>query len=110
VAHEQEEVALNLADEARVKVEWDDEVDQLALSGYKAPAPVDSAIDRLTDSQEDVLLAQSVTKSQSDFSHWLEETLRLAKGDGTSTVSTLLAYRVGSGTEQACCTYPDRER
>lgn len=41
----------------------------------------------LTDSQEDVLLAQSVTRSQSDFSHWLHETLRLAQGDGTSTVS-----------------------
>lgn len=107
VALKQEESAPDPVDEARVKVESDDEVDQLALSSYNAPAPIDSAIDRLTDSQEDVLLAQSVTKSQSDFSHWLEETLRLAKGDGTSTVSTLLVYRAKSGAEEACCSCPD---
>ncbi|BGP01060.1 Proteophosphoglycan 5 [Rhodotorula toruloides ATCC 204091] len=78
------------ADDIRIKEESDDDADQLALSGYEAPTPalVDTAADRLTDSQEDVLLAQSVTRSQSDFSHWLEETLRLAKGDGTSTIES----------------------
>ncbi|GAA5839488.1 hypothetical protein JCM9279_005958 [Rhodotorula babjevae] len=42
----------------------------------------------LTDSQEDALLEQSVTRSQSDFSHWLEETMRLARGDGSSTIES----------------------
>ncbi|BGP33305.1 hypothetical protein JCM10296v2_005101 [Rhodotorula toruloides] len=85
---DQHHSALDALDDVCIKEESDDEADQLALSGYDAPAPVDTAADRLTDSQEDVLLAQSVTRSQSDFSHWLEETLRLAKGDGTSTVES----------------------
>lgn len=65
------------------KVEFDSDDDRQIL------ATPTSLLERdgLTDSQEDVLLAQSVTRSQSDFSHWLHETLRLAQGDGTSTVS-----------------------
>ncbi|BGP09306.1 hypothetical protein JCM10049v2_005170 [Rhodotorula toruloides] len=82
---DQRHSTVDAVDDVRIKEESDDEADQVALSGYEAPAPAD---DRLTDSQEDVLLAQSVTRSQSDFSHWLEETLRLAKGDGTSTIES----------------------
>ncbi|GAA5860947.1 hypothetical protein JCM3774_003197 [Rhodotorula dairenensis] len=60
--------------------------EQAVLAGSQATGPTEQ--DGLTDSQEDVLLAQSVTRSQSDFSHWLHETLRLAKGDGTSTIES----------------------
>ncbi|GAA5991080.1 hypothetical protein JCM10908_006529 [Rhodotorula pacifica] len=74
-----------------IKSESDDEEDNHVL----APPAADQAIphaplepDALTDSQEDVLLASSMTRSQSDFSHWLHETLRLAKGDGTSTIDS----------------------
>ncbi|BGP25748.1 proteophosphoglycan 5 [Rhodotorula toruloides] len=81
---EQNSAVVDAADAVHIKEESDDE----ALAGCDAPAAVDNAADRLTDSQEDVLLAQSVTRSQSDFSHWLEETLRLAKGDGTSTIES----------------------
>ncbi|GAA6059974.1 hypothetical protein JCM10212_001323 [Sporobolomyces blumeae] len=42
----------------------------------------------VTNSQEAVGLSTSVTRSQSDFTKWLEDTMRLAKGDGTSTMET----------------------
>lgn len=92
---DQRHSTVDAVDDVRIKEESDDEADQVALSGYEAPAPAD---DRLTDSQEDVLLAQSVTRSQSDFSHWLEETLRLAKGDGTSTVSSATSVFCDQGS------------
>ncbi|GAA6049344.1 hypothetical protein JCM3770_007299 [Rhodotorula araucariae] len=55
---------------------------------YSNPEAESPPPDTLTDSQEGALLAQSVTRSQSDFSHWLEETLRLARGDGSSTIES----------------------
>ncbi|GAA5916601.1 hypothetical protein JCM6882_009170 [Rhodosporidiobolus microsporus] len=43
----------------------------------------------LTNSQEDALLSYSVTRSQSDFNRWLEETMRCARGDGTGSASVI---------------------
>ncbi|GAA5917382.1 hypothetical protein JCM8208_003893 [Rhodotorula glutinis] len=92
------EPALDLDDLAsHVKLESDDghlpSSSAPALSPPSSPSapssrhatPTNGA---LTDSQEDALLAQSVTRSQSDFSHWLEETMRLARGDGSSTIES----------------------
>jgi hypothetical protein len=42
--------------------------------------------DILNDQQEQVGLDQPITRSQSDFSRWLQETMIHARGDGTSTV------------------------
>lgn len=76
-------------DTSSIKAESDDGAAEQALLSPavndETPAPL-PAHDGLTDSQEDALLAQPVTRSQSDFSHWLEETLRHARGDGSSTV------------------------
>lgn len=78
-----------------VKLESDDghfpSASAIDLSPSSSPSPPSSrhatpTNGALTDSQEDALLEQSVTRSQSDFSHWLEETMRLARGDGSSTV------------------------
>lgn len=53
------------------------------------------SVTSLTNSQEEEGLIKEVTRSQSDFSRWLEETMKLAKGDGTSVVSlTLLSRRL----------------
>lgn len=41
---------------------------------------------RVTASQEREGLERSVTRSQSDFTRWLEDTMRLARGDGSSVV------------------------
>ena len=41
---------------------------------------------RVTASQEQEGLERSVTRSQSDFTRWLEDTMRLARGDGSSVV------------------------
>ncbi|GAA5864897.1 hypothetical protein JCM8547_009264 [Rhodosporidiobolus lusitaniae] len=57
----------------------------------------------LTNSQEERGLESSVTRSQSDFDAWLEETMRLARGDGCSTtetddaLSSILLTTAGSG-------------
>lgn len=75
-----------------IKLESDDGLPLDDASPHSSPASSPSrhaspaTHGALTDSQEDALLAQTVTRSQSDFSHWLEETLRLARGDGSSTV------------------------
>ncbi|GJN90025.1 hypothetical protein Rhopal_003022-T1 [Rhodotorula paludigena] len=78
-------------DRISIKAESDDEAAEQALLSSAVndedPAPL-PAHDGLTDSQEDALLAQPVTRSQSDFSHWLEETLRHARGDGSSTIES----------------------
>jgi hypothetical protein len=78
------------------KVEFDSDDERQILAAPLSPLERDG----LTDSQEDVLLAQSVTRSQSDFSHWLHETLRLAHGDGTSTVSfgRILFHGIAKGS------------
>ncbi|GAA5922734.1 hypothetical protein JCM3775_006115 [Rhodotorula graminis] len=82
---------------SHVKLESDDghfpSASAPALSPSSTPSPPSSrhatpTNGALTDSQEDALLAQSVTRSQSDFSHWLEETMRLARGDGSSTIES----------------------
>jgi hypothetical protein len=56
------------------ELESDDEND---LTQYYLP---------VTKSQEEDGLGRSVTRSQSDFSRWLEDTMANARGDGTSTV------------------------
>lgn len=43
----------------------------------------------VTDSQEEEGLVKSVTRSQSDFSNWLADTMAHARGDGTSTVRSI---------------------
>ncbi|GAA6006788.1 tetratricopeptide repeat protein [Rhodotorula paludigena] len=78
-------------DRISIKAESDDGAAERALLSSAVndedPAPL-LGHDGLTDSQEDALLAQPVTRSQSDFSHWLEETLRHARGDGSSTIES----------------------
>ncbi|BGP41245.1 hypothetical protein JCM10449v2_005220 [Rhodotorula kratochvilovae] len=78
-----------------IKAESDDGLSAQALLARPASPsssshehPASPPPDTLTDSQEGALLDQSVTRSQSDFSHWLEETLRLARGDGSSTIES----------------------
>lgn len=47
---------------------------------------------RVTNSQEAEGLERSVTRSQSDFTRWLEDTMRLARGDGSSVVRQSIPY------------------
>ncbi|GAA5994642.1 hypothetical protein JCM5350_005344 [Sporobolomyces pararoseus] len=46
------------------------------------------SLPRVTNSQEAEGLERSVTRSQSDFTKWLEDTMRLARGDGSSVIET----------------------
>lgn len=47
------------------------------------------SITSVTPSQEEEGLTRSVTRSQSDFSKWLEDTMKMARGDGTSIVRAI---------------------
>jgi len=47
---------------------------------------------RVTNSQEAEGLDRSVTRSQIDFTKWLEDTMRLARGDGSSVVRLLFSF------------------
>ncbi|GAA5926812.1 uncharacterized protein JCM15063_000376 [Sporobolomyces koalae] len=50
--------------------------------------PQNTSLLRVTSSQEAEGLDRSVTRSQSDFTKWLEDTMRFARGDGTSVLET----------------------
>lgn len=88
---------------------------QISSTPAAQPAPVDAAVPEstpleetdevsttsfaeqylsVTDSQEEEGLVKSVTRSQSDFSNWLADTMAHARGDGTSTVRSLSPKRV----------------
>ncbi|GAA5862257.1 hypothetical protein JCM1840_001696 [Sporobolomyces johnsonii] len=69
-----------------IKQEEDDEDDCLALAFE--PTAQEHHSPAMTSSQEEEGLERSVTRSQSDFSRWLEDTMRLARGDGTSTIES----------------------
>lgn len=51
-------------------------------------------IDILNDHQEQLGLDQPITRSQSDFSRWLQETMIHARGDGTSTVHLIFSTAI----------------
>ncbi|GAA5920272.1 hypothetical protein JCM1841_003012 [Sporobolomyces salmonicolor] len=70
-----------------IKQEEDDEDDCLALA-FEPTAQEEHRSPAMTSSQEEDGLERSVTRSQSDFSRWLEETMRLARGDGMSTIES----------------------
>lgn len=69
-----------------IKKEEDIKVDQLAEEDDLM------SITSVTPSQEEEGLTKSVTRSQSDFSKWLEDTMKMARGDGTSVVRTLFLF------------------
>ncbi|GAA5895764.1 tetratricopeptide repeat protein [Sporobolomyces salmoneus] len=69
--------------------EEDEEHDGLSLLRHEESQLFDyEAHRRVSNSQEAEGLERSVTRSQSDFTRWLEDTMRLARGDGSSVIET----------------------
>ncbi|GAA6028758.1 hypothetical protein JCM8097_007381 [Rhodosporidiobolus ruineniae] len=87
--HHQEQEAQEGPLLTRVKLEDEDEALPFSPSPSPSPAqPADPEQPPLTDSQEASGLDRDVTRSQSDFNRWLEETVRLARGDGGSVIES----------------------